>query len=99
MLPASAAWPQGVELQLCYVSFMKMRTRKLIGTVTAVLFMAVYALLIMVVGAGLVMGRGILFELPFYVIGGFAWVPVMMALIRWMAKPDQPNPHSVSEIH
>jgi uncharacterized membrane protein len=76
---------------------MKIRTRKLIGTIATVLFMAVYALVVMVIGAGLVIGRGILFELPFYVLGGLAWLPVVMALIRWMAKPDGPISRSASE--
>jgi uncharacterized membrane protein len=29
-----------------------------------------------------------LFELPFYVFAGVLWLPVVMMLIRWMAKPD-----------
>ncbi len=67
---------------------MKQRTRKAIGTFATVAFLIVYALLAMAVGGQLVVGRGLAFELPFYAVAGALWFPVVMALIRWMAKPD-----------
>ncbi len=51
-------------------------------------FLIVYALVAMAVGGQLVVGRGLAFELPFYAVAGALWLPVVMALIRWMAKPD-----------
>ena len=67
---------------------MRQRTRKLIGTFGTVFFLIVYSLVAMAVGGTLVVGRGILFELPFYVIAGVLWLPPVMGLIRWMARPD-----------
>ncbi len=67
---------------------MNQRTRKAIGTLATVAFLIVYALIAMAVGGMLVVGRGIAFELPFYIIAGTLWVPVSMMIIRWMSRPD-----------
>ena len=67
---------------------MTQRTRKLIGTFATVGFLIVYALIAMAVGGDLVVGRGPAFELPFYILAGIAWLPVVMGLVRWMSKPD-----------
>jgi uncharacterized membrane protein len=68
---------------------MTQRTRKAIGTFATVLFLIVYSLMAMALGGVLVVGRGMAFELPFYVVAGVAWLPVVMALIRWMSRPDE----------
>jgi Protein of unknown function (DUF2842) len=73
---------------LQYKTFMKIRTRKFIGMVLTVAFMAVYSLVMMAFGGVFVLGHGRIFELGFYIIGGLAWLPVEMAIIRWMSKPD-----------
>ena len=67
---------------------MKLRKRKLIGTISTVLFLIVYSLVVMAIGAMLVVGRGVPLELPFYILGGLGWLPVVMMIIRWMSKPD-----------
>lgn len=67
---------------------MKQRTRKLIGVFATVFYLIVYSLVMMAVGGGLVVGKGILLELPFYIIAGAAWIPGAMALIIWMSRPD-----------
>ena len=67
---------------------MNQRTRKAIGTLATVAFLGVYALVLMAVGGMLVVGRGMVFELPFYILAGLGWLPVVMAIIRWMSKPD-----------
>jgi len=67
---------------------MKQRTRKAIGTFATVSFLIAYSLVAMAVGGNLVVGRGLLYELPFYVVAGCLWLPVVMWLIKWMAKPD-----------
>lgn len=67
---------------------MNIRSRKAIGTIATVLFIVAYALVMMAVGGMLVVGRGMAFELPFYAVAGAGWLPVVMALIRWMSKPD-----------
>ena len=70
---------------------MKQRTRKAIGTAATVVFLIVYSLVAMAVGGQLVVGRGLAFELPFYIVAGALWLPVVMAIILWMAKPDPLN--------
>jgi hypothetical protein len=67
---------------------MKLRTRKAIGTVLTVVWITVYALVMMAVGATLVLGRGMALELPFYVLAGLGWVPLEMWIIKWMSRPD-----------
>lgn len=72
---------------------MSLRTRKLVGTILTVLFMTVYALIVMAIGGIYVVGSGFFIELPFYVLGGVAWLPVVMWIIKWMVKPDDVNPN------
>lgn len=67
---------------------MNIRTRKAIGVVATVLWITTYALVAMALGGIYVVGRGMALELPFYVVAGFAWLPVEMAIIRWMSRPD-----------
>ena len=67
---------------------MTIRIRKAIGTVAVVIFMIVYALVMMAVGGELAVGRGMAIELSFYAVAGTLWLPVVMAIIRWMMKPD-----------
>ena len=67
---------------------MKLRTRKFIGTLATVGFLIVYSLVAMAVGGQVAVGHGLLVELPFYIIAGFLWLPVVMAIVRWMARPD-----------
>jgi Protein of unknown function (DUF2842) len=67
---------------------MKLRTRKAIGIVATLIWITVYALVMMAVGAILVVGRGVALELPFYAIAGLGWVPVEMLIVRWMSRPD-----------
>jgi Protein of unknown function (DUF2842) len=71
-----------------YVDTMKLRTRKLLGTIYTIVFMVIYALILMAVGGIFIIGRGLMLELPFYILAGFGWLPVAMLIIRWMSKPD-----------
>jgi len=70
---------------------MKLRSRKLLGTIATVTFLIVYALIIMMIGGILIVGRGVPLELPFYILGGLGWLPVVMFIVRWMSKPDPAN--------
>ena len=65
-----------------------LRTRKFIGMLLTVGFIAIYALIVMAFGGVFILGKGVVAELLFYVTAGFAWLPVEMAIIRWMSKPD-----------
>ena len=67
---------------------MYQRTRKAIGTFAIVAFIIIYALVMMAVGGELAVGRGLALELVFYAVAGLLWLPVVMALIRWMVRPD-----------
>lgn len=67
---------------------MRQRTRKAIGTVLVVAFLIIYALVMMAVGGEFAAGRGILVELLFFAVAGILWLPVVMAIIRWMMRPD-----------
>ena len=70
---------------------MKLRARKLIGTIGTVVYMILYALVAMAIGGIFVIGHGLLVELGFYIFAGFAWLPGSMAIIRWMSKPGTIN--------
>lgn len=67
---------------------MNQRTRKAIGTAAIVIFVIAYALAMMTLGGELVVGRGLALELGFYAVAGALWLPVVMAIIRWMVRPD-----------
>lgn len=67
---------------------MKQRTRKAIGTLATISFMIAYALVAMAVGGYFAVGRGAAVELAYFMVAGLLWLPVVMALIRWMVKPD-----------
>jgi hypothetical protein len=67
---------------------MKQRARKAIGVVAIVLFLIVYSLVAMAVGGRLALGRGMGVELVYYAVAGLLWLPPVMALIRWTARPD-----------
>jgi uncharacterized membrane protein len=66
---------------------MSIRTRKALGLLLWLIFMVIYCLLAMAVGGNYVIGRGLLLELPFYVIAGIGWLPVVMLIVRWMSRP------------
>ena len=68
---------------------MKQRTRKAIGAFATVSFMIVYALVAMAVGGHFAVGKGMAVELTYFIVAGLLWLPVVMAIIRWMAKPDE----------
>ena len=65
-----------------------LRTRKFIGILLTLAYITLYALVVMAVGGVIILGKGVVAELLFYVIAGFGWLPVEMAIIRWMSKPD-----------
>lgn len=67
---------------------MSIRTRKFVGTFLTLMWITVYALVAMAIGGELVVGRGVLAELAYFIVAGVAWLPVSMKIIRWMSKPD-----------
>ncbi|MCW5695522.1 MAG: DUF2842 domain-containing protein [Bauldia sp.] len=63
------------------------RTRKFIGAVLLVLFVGIYAVLVMALGSSRLMTLGWFVTLIFYAAAGLLWVPPAAWLIRWMQKP------------
>ena len=66
---------------------MSVRTRKLIGTVVLLAFLAAYALVIASIGAGRITTAAPLAQLAFFFVAGLAWVVPAGLLIRWMQRP------------
>ncbi len=67
---------------------MHRRVRKLVGTVTMVTFVCVYALVAMALAVGRVQELPALAQTVVYIILGLIWIVPLMPLIRWMEKPD-----------
>jgi Protein of unknown function (DUF2842) len=63
------------------------RTRKLVGTVALLVFLAAYALAVVSIGAGRITTASPLAQLVFFVVAGLAWVVPAGLLIRWMQRP------------
>lgn len=69
---------------------MRLRTRKLVGTVLLLIVLTIYSLLVMLAAASVLPGSGKLVELIFYAIAGIAWVLPAGVLIKWMyAAPPE----------
>lgn len=67
---------------------MTIRTRKFIGTVILVLFLAVYAVVAMAFGASQVVGGSYILQVIYFCVAGLAWVLPAGLLVRWMQHPD-----------
>lgn len=63
------------------------RLRKLIGSIVLVIFVIIYALIVMTIAAAKLPGASGLAQLAFYLVTGLAWVVPAGALIYWMQKP------------
>jgi Protein of unknown function (DUF2842) len=66
---------------------MTIRTRKLVGSVLLVVFLAVYALLAMVAATAVPINSNKLAELLYFIVAGTIWVIPAGILIKWMQKP------------
>jgi hypothetical protein len=67
---------------------MTVRTRKLIGTVVLLIFLAVYAWVAVIIGAGRITLAPHWAQLLYFLIAGLLWVIPAGLLIRWMQRPD-----------
>jgi Protein of unknown function (DUF2842) len=66
---------------------MSIRTRKLIGTIVLIAFLAVYCLVAMV-GASLpIINGNKVAELTYFILAGLLWVIPAGVLIKWMQRP------------
>jgi Protein of unknown function (DUF2842) len=67
---------------------MTLRQRKFAGTLMTVGFLVAYSLVAMAIGGIYVVGHHGALEFVYFAIAGVGWLPVVMAIIRWMSKPD-----------
>ena len=71
---------------------MRLRVRKLIGTVALLTLVIVWALLAMACAQFLLAKANALVQAAYYVLTGLGWVIPAMPLIRWMSRPDAETP-------
>ena len=64
------------------------RIRKLIGAVTLIILVVVWALLAMALAQAVLGSANRLVEALYYVIAGLGWVLPAMPLVSWMSRPD-----------
>ena len=69
---------------------MKIRTRKLIGTVGLLCLVVVWSLAGMAIAQTPWLAASRLAQAIFYVVAGLGWVLPAMPLIAWMSRPDKP---------
>lgn len=67
---------------------MSARTRKLVGTVALLAFLAIYTGVLMAIGSGRITEAHGLVQFAFFLIAGLLWVVPAGLLIRWMQRPD-----------
>jgi Protein of unknown function (DUF2842) len=83
-LPARKARP-GSEP---HISVMRIRTRKLLGTVALLLLVVVWSLMGMTVAQTPWLANSGLLQAIFYVVAGIGWVLPAMPIVSWMSQPD-----------
>ena len=67
---------------------MHVRTRKLIGTIALLFFLAAYATAVAVIGSGRIALAPQWVQFAFYATTGLLWVIPAGLLVRWMQRPD-----------
>jgi hypothetical protein len=67
---------------------MRMRTRKLIGSVLLLIFVLSYVFGAAAVGSGRLAEAGAVTRLLYYLLAGLLWVYPAGLLVRWMQRPD-----------
>jgi len=71
---------------------MRIRTRKLIGTVALLLLVCVWGLVAMALAQSVLTDINGFVAALYYVVAGLGWVLPAMPLIAWMARPDEIKP-------
>ncbi len=71
---------------------MRQRTRKLIGTVTLMVFVPFYALVAMSVASARLGGTSTLTQTFFFLVAGLIWLIPAGAIIWWMQRPENGPP-------
>ena len=68
---------------------MRVRTRKLVGTLILLGFLSVYSWAAVVIGAGRIALAPPLIQFAYFLVAGLLWVLPAGLLIRWMQRPDR----------
>ena len=68
---------------------MRIRTRKLVGTVALLALVTLWALLAMAFAQFALCSASGLVAALFYVVAGLGWVLPAMPLVAWMVRPDK----------
>ncbi len=66
---------------------MKIRTRKLLGTIALLLLAAMWSLMGMVVAQMPWLASSGKLQAVFYVVAGIGWVLPAMPIVSWMSRP------------
>jgi hypothetical protein len=72
---------------------MRIRTRKLIGTVGLLALVMVWSLVAMALAQSALTSVSGWVATIYYIVAGLGWVLPAMLLVKWMARPDAPDPH------
>lgn len=71
---------------------MRIRTRKLIGTVALLVLVCVWGLVTMALAQSALTDINGFVAAIYYAVAGLGWVLPAMVVIWWMARPDAPRP-------
>jgi hypothetical protein len=72
---------------------LSVRSKKLIGAVVTLVWLAIYSLLAMAVGIRVLPHANALAEFAYYAIAGMAWIIPIGLMFPWMSRePKQPSP-------
>ena len=69
---------------------MRIRTRKLIGTIGLLMLVATWALLAMAIAQFALRAQSGVVVFLFYAVAGIGWVLPAMPLVSWMSRADAP---------
>ncbi len=69
---------------------MPIRIRKLVGGVTLIVLVVVWALIAMALAQSLLVSTTGFVAALYYAAAGLGWVLPAMPLIKWMSRPDPP---------
>jgi len=67
---------------------MKIRTRKLVGTIALLLLVVIWSLLGMTLAQTPWLANSRTLQVIFYVVAGIGWVLPAMPIVSWMSRPD-----------
>jgi len=68
---------------------MRIRTRKLIGTVALLMLVTAWALLAMAFAQFALHAQSAVVVMLFYAVAGLGWVLPAMPVVSWMQRPDK----------